>query len=446
MNISPNVNFNNPSFSLSYKQPFKNTFSQTHLSASSSDIGKTPTYKNVSTLIGGAAILSLNHWASKVCSTYSNPRGHGTFTTTTYKGKNGKMLTLICAYISVQKGSYIGENTLYNQQTMLMEQQAIKENKLWEKAKCPRKEANKALSEIIHTLQEQDHAILLALDANQTPKEYYKADTLKTDTIEWLRQEHGLIDPFMEMFQQRPQSTTIHQKRDIDYILTHNIPFNGITLLAPDTPATSDHYGICIDINIAKLFDSSYSDLAQISPRRLTVDNVKAKKEYETIATKQFSIYFFLERSIDLLNRATTSTFSDEDDKELNQLDEEITTTLLDSEVQCSNKKHDKNPWSPKLRKAGRRLSYWIKKIRMINKRHIHWGLLDKKRKGTDINDADHNNLELQYTKKQPGNGYPHENRPRESSQSYMPCGSIQTNIQKHPRDNGSSPRQESPH
>jgi hypothetical protein len=56
MNISPNVNFNNPSFSLSYKQPFKNTFSQIHLSATSSDIGKTPTYKNVPTLIGGAAI------------------------------------------------------------------------------------------------------------------------------------------------------------------------------------------------------------------------------------------------------------------------------------------------------------------------------------------------------------------------------------------------------
>jgi hypothetical protein len=66
------------------------------------------------------------------------------------------------------------------------------------------KGSNRALSQLIHTLQEQDHAILLALDANQTTKECYKGATLKNDTIEWLRQEHSLIDPFVELFQQRP--------------------------------------------------------------------------------------------------------------------------------------------------------------------------------------------------------------------------------------------------
>jgi hypothetical protein len=41
----------------------------------------------------------------------------------------------------VQKGSNTGESTLYNQKIMLMEQQAIKENIIWENIKCPRKAA-----------------------------------------------------------------------------------------------------------------------------------------------------------------------------------------------------------------------------------------------------------------------------------------------------------------
>jgi hypothetical protein len=60
-----------------------------------------------------------------------------------YKGKNGRYLSLIAAYIAVQKGSVIGETSLYAQQVTLME---IEEKK--RKAKpstnfCPRKAAIK---------------------------------------------------------------------------------------------------------------------------------------------------------------------------------------------------------------------------------------------------------------------------------------------------------------
>jgi hypothetical protein len=301
------------------------------------------------TLIGGAAIVTLDQWAPKVCATSADPRGQGTYTSTTYKGKNGKHLTLICAYISVEKGANIGDNTLYNQQITIMEQQAKKDNRVWEKPRCPRKEAIKELSNFIHDLQEQDHSIVLAVDANQTPRECYKANTLKHKTIEWLRQEHGLIDPFIELFQNRPSSTTIHPHRDIDYILTHNIPTTGITLLTPDTPATSDHCGLCIDIDIAQLFNSTYSDLAATPMQRLTMDNVKAKKEYENLATKLFLEARYWERSRELLMKAISSNFTEGDEASLNQLDSEITTTILECKAQCSNKKHSRNPWSPIL-------------------------------------------------------------------------------------------------
>lgn len=99
MNISPNVNFNNPSFIMSYKQQFKPTYNQIHLSSVSGNAGKSFTNRHIPTLIGGAALVTFDQWVSKVCSTSVDPRRQETYTSTTYKGKNGRHLTLICAYI-----------------------------------------------------------------------------------------------------------------------------------------------------------------------------------------------------------------------------------------------------------------------------------------------------------------------------------------------------------
>lgn len=76
-------------------------------------------------MIGGATIISFNRWASKVCHTHTDPRGPGSYTVMTYQG-NKKKLSIIGAYISVQKGNKAGDNTLYTQQKMLLEKEAIK--------------------------------------------------------------------------------------------------------------------------------------------------------------------------------------------------------------------------------------------------------------------------------------------------------------------------------
>ncbi len=75
-----------------------------------------------------------------------------------------------------------------------MEKAALKKKNLPSTTLCPRKEAIKALSSIIGELQSQDHAIILSIDANQTPSECQNASGVKPHTIEWLRIEHGL-DP-----------------------------------------------------------------------------------------------------------------------------------------------------------------------------------------------------------------------------------------------------------
>ncbi len=184
--ISPNVNWANPSHWAKFKQPFCSTFRHAHISAASSDIGKSPAHIHTELLIGGAAILSFDLWASKVCETRIDPRGHGTYAVTTYQGKNGRKLSVIGAYISVLKGKQVGDNTLHAQQITIMENQAIKDGKIWYPNQCPRQAAIKALSELITELQEHDHSIILAIDANQTPSECYQNNTIKYASIEWL--------------------------------------------------------------------------------------------------------------------------------------------------------------------------------------------------------------------------------------------------------------------
>lgn len=85
--ISPNVNWCNTSHWATTKNIFRKPFNQVHLSAVSCDIGYEKKYLHYPTLVGGNAILTFNLWASKVTNTYQDPRGHGTYTTTTLQGK-----------------------------------------------------------------------------------------------------------------------------------------------------------------------------------------------------------------------------------------------------------------------------------------------------------------------------------------------------------------------
>jgi hypothetical protein len=87
--ISPTINGQNPSHWSQFKHPFKIIFKQTHISATSSDIGKLPNYIATPYLIGGEAILTFDHRESKVSKTHTDPCGHGTYIITTLQGQNG---------------------------------------------------------------------------------------------------------------------------------------------------------------------------------------------------------------------------------------------------------------------------------------------------------------------------------------------------------------------
>jgi hypothetical protein len=68
----------------------------------------------------------------------------------------------------------------------LMDQEDMENNKSPTANKCPRKEAIKALGNIIGELQEHGHAIVLMIDANQTPKVSTTKTSIKPFSIKLL--------------------------------------------------------------------------------------------------------------------------------------------------------------------------------------------------------------------------------------------------------------------
>lgn len=251
--ISPNVNWNNQSNWIRTRRLFRPIFQSTHLSTVSSVLGSSPPFSG-NYLNCGTAILSFGLWSSKVSSLFHDTSGYGVFSVTTLQGRTNKHLSLVSAYITVQKGSDIGSESLYAQQVLIYEKQCIKNRKPTDKSFCPRINAIKILNNLIQDLQQKQHAIILMLDANQTLGECFKGDKLKQHTVEWLRLQRGMDDPFIQFMGHRPNSTTVTPCRDIDWVLTSGITISNITTLHPNFPACSDHLGIIMDVDIASFF------------------------------------------------------------------------------------------------------------------------------------------------------------------------------------------------
>jgi hypothetical protein len=389
--ISPNINWKNGNNWSKTRQLFRPRFKQIHLSAVSSDIGLEPLYLHRH-LIGGSAILTFGLWASKVAYSSQDPSGHGSYTITTIQGKNNKFVSLIAAYISIQKGSEIGTESLFAQKCTIYENEMIKKGKMPKNKFCPRANAIKNLNNIISELQSKQHVVILMLDANQSLDECYMGKSVKPYSIEWLRLQRGMEDPFIQLMNSRPNSTTIIPNRDIDFILTYGIHVTNISTLSPNLPATSDHLGIILDIDLASHFSSSYSDLGSQSPRMLTSGNRRSVKIYTEFVSNQVKTHKLAERVQTLMEKASNpdTSFTRDDAIALNLIDDQLTSFMLGGEKKCARKHVQRQSWSPHQREIARTFSYWHQKAIMEAKKQINWTHLNQLHNYTAITEADH--------------------------------------------------------
>jgi hypothetical protein len=167
-------------------------------------------------------------------------------------------------------------------------------------------DAIQRLNDLIKDLQIKYHAIILLLDANQTYKECFRGNRLRPYSIEWLHIQRGMDDPFIQLVQHHPNSTTLSPNRDIDWVLTYGINATNISTMAPHFPAHSDHLGITVDLDLGSYFSASYSQLCPQESRLLTSGNHKSTTKYISYITEQIAIHKTSQRMEDLIASASS--------------------------------------------------------------------------------------------------------------------------------------------
>jgi hypothetical protein len=161
-----------------------------------------------------------------------------------------------------------------------------------------------------------------------------------------------------------------------------------------NNPANSDHLGISLDINIEQLFGGTYSTLSTQPRRKLTLKNIQAKLNYISYITNQWKLHNYYVRAQKLHQAMLDGKFNASNLTELQQLDKEVTQTLLTGEDQCATRDIQRNPWTPTLCEAGLQLSYWKRKLQMSQNKHFRWHILASLYERTNITLEDHQNID----------------------------------------------------
>ena len=212
-----NLNWFNPSAKAEIRQAFQKSFQQVHLSTASSTVGTFKEHRNARLLPGGTAILTFDHWVNKISASGTDSRQLGRWCHTTITGKNNRHITIICAYRTCRQGPASGALTAHSQQVLLIETEFLHSNKSSQHAPIPREECIKDLDQLLKSFQDQDHGIILCIDANETPVESCSSDgTPKRYSIESLLHSRGLIEVCMHQHKDRPSSSTTTPNRFID--------------------------------------------------------------------------------------------------------------------------------------------------------------------------------------------------------------------------------------
>ena len=364
MAAESNINWKAATFRNDFKQKVSRIWPANRLAFSSSDVGLE--FEMHEFLPGGTCTMAVDTLSMRVVKAGEDPSGLGRWSYLTMEGQEGRRVTFITAY-RICSGVMRGTSTACRQQSKVLEQQAMKQGKRTSAIDTNflRKKFVEDLALFITSLQNDGHAIVLGLDANETPEESIKNNEVKQGSISWLLDQTGLQEVFNSQHSHLPDSTTTTPGRFIDRVAISGIPIQRVTLLRANEPAKSDHLGIVVDLDLKFLFNNACSPLVSPTPRKLTSGNIKSVQKYLAFVQKQFGVHKIVERCRRLRSACDDNEFTDDHKQQLFALDKQVTEILLGAENQCSKKRKPRTLWSPALKRAGQEISFWKQRISM---------------------------------------------------------------------------------
>ena len=309
-------------------------FTDSRLTTSSHDSDTQSTY-----LPGGTAMLTVSPW-STYTTQHTDPSPMGRWSSQTFKGRDGRRLTVITAYRPGRDNiSTAGPDTTFARQYHYLLRSGIR-------SPVPSQIILDDLTTYLAFLrQEPLHHIILQLDANE--------DTHTSTRFQRWIVNSGLIDPILHFHGPDDLATHIRGQRRIDFILVSPsiLPFITACGILPFFTVPSDHRPLFLDVDLHSLLQSTPASLSSHLPRGVQTSNPRSVLLFRSHLRAFLDSTSFESRLLALLESSNVSS------SDLNSLDQEFTDFLIDIDRKCQ--RHHNTPWSPVLSLAKRTVYYW---------------------------------------------------------------------------------------
>jgi hypothetical protein len=300
-------------------------------------------------LVGGTATIAFGDMVFRIYKQGQDFRNLGRWSFMTIQGKNNLLTTIITCYCPVLG---TGALSAYSQHLLYM---SSHREDIPDHIDCPRQLFGHDLTELVISLQSQDHQIVLMGDFNS---EYSHLE-------DWML-NLGLVNTIKEKHDSEGPRTCLKSKDSpIDCIFSSpQIKIRSGGLLSFGR-LDSDHRGLWIDIPDFLIYGYNPPPFINPAARRLKLEDPRIVSKYITCLTKMMHDNDLFNR-MEKLHKATIYPLPPHLQKEYESIDKIITSLMDKAEHQCRKIKAGKHPWSPGFERARKQVEYWVRREKYI--------------------------------------------------------------------------------
>ena len=304
-------------------------------------------------LVGGTASIALGEAVFRVSGQHSDDRRLGRWSWFVLTGKNQlktAIITCYCPVISHSPGSAYSQQLAY----MASYPELIPPDYV-----CPRQLYGYDLRQLVLSLQDSDHQVILGGDFNS---EY-------SDLKQWML-DLGMVNCFEARYGSCGPRTCLRSKDSpIDCIFVSpqlTIAKGGFLSYGR---LDSDHRGVWIDIPEFLLFGFNPPDLVNPNARRLKLKDPRVVSKYVAFLQEKMRAKDLFQR-MDSLHRRTVYPLPQPLVAEYESVDKEVCALMDAAEKQCRRINAGALPWSPSFARARKMLEYWRGRLRHKQGKH----------------------------------------------------------------------------
>jgi hypothetical protein len=313
---------------------------------------------------GGTVILSINNAASRVMDSGKDDTGLGRWTWTRFRGRNGIVTRIVCAYRPCAPTGKDKIFSVYAQQQRFFDEQLDDI--------CPREAFIRDLFAAMDTWIEQGEQVIVALDANEE---------LRSGKIATAFHERNMKEVLLQRHGRSAPPTTDNGSAVIDGIwATPSIGIErGGYLAGGEALPRTNHRCLWMDVAYETIYGHTIPPMVRYSIRRLKLQDPRVVNRFNEAYRRWIEQHGLSQRAFNL---QSTSKYplTAQHAEEYEWLDQKKIEGLRHADYRCRKLPMGEVPWSPQLQVLRHRLGYWQLVCKKVAGRNVSTRLIERTR------------------------------------------------------------------